>query len=108
MAVPIKELGYKDEIGCQSFLYPNETETRKLLVFVVENLPRENDIGDKIDVMLSKLAENTKTESPEEDSFSNVIEIEGIRFPNAVDINALPKGLIFKFHPLKFTFHAFY
>ncbi|TWW57255.1 Coiled-coil domain-containing protein 22 [Takifugu flavidus] len=35
------ELGYKGEIGYQTFLYSNETEIRSLLMFVVEKLPRE-------------------------------------------------------------------
>lgn len=39
--VASQELGYKGEIGYQTFLYSNETEIRSLLMFVVEKLPRE-------------------------------------------------------------------
>lgn len=39
--VAFQELGYKGEIGYQTFLYSNETEIRSLLMFVVEKLPRE-------------------------------------------------------------------
>lgn len=36
-----QELGYKGEIGYQTFLYSSETEIRSLLMFLVEKLPRE-------------------------------------------------------------------
>lgn len=36
-----QDLGYKGEIGYQTFLYSNETEIRSLLMFLVEKLPRE-------------------------------------------------------------------
>lgn len=39
--VASQELGYKGEIGYQTFLYSSETEIRSLLMFVVEKLPRE-------------------------------------------------------------------
>ncbi|RNA38154.1 coiled-coil domain-containing protein [Brachionus plicatilis] len=35
-------LGYKNELGYQTLLYPNETESRKLLMFLVEKLNKEN------------------------------------------------------------------
>uniref|UniRef100_H2RV51 Coiled-coil domain-containing protein 22 n=1 Tax=Takifugu rubripes TaxID=31033 RepID=H2RV51_TAKRU len=41
LAQACQELGYKGEIGYQTFLYSNETEIRSLLMFVVEKLPRE-------------------------------------------------------------------
>uniref|UniRef100_A0A7N8WJQ9 Coiled-coil domain-containing protein 22 n=1 Tax=Mastacembelus armatus TaxID=205130 RepID=A0A7N8WJQ9_9TELE len=36
------DLGYKGEIGYQTFLYSNEPEIRSLLMFLVEKLPRES------------------------------------------------------------------
>lgn len=33
--------GYKGDIGYQTFLSINETETRKLLNFLIEKVPRE-------------------------------------------------------------------
>lgn len=36
-----KDVGYKGEIGYQTFLYSNEPEIRSLLMFLVEKLPRE-------------------------------------------------------------------
>lgn len=34
--------GYKNELGYQTLLYPNETESRKLLMFLVDKLNKEN------------------------------------------------------------------
>lgn len=36
------ELGYKGDIGYQTFLYSNESEVRKLLMFLIEKLPKES------------------------------------------------------------------
>jgi len=35
------DLGYKGEIGYQTFLYSGETEIRRILMFLVERLPKE-------------------------------------------------------------------
>lgn len=35
-------LGYKNELGYQTLLYPNETESRKLLMFLVDKLNKES------------------------------------------------------------------
>lgn len=43
----MQDLGYKGEIGYQTFLYSNEPEIRSLLMFVVEKLPRER--SEKLD-----------------------------------------------------------
>ena len=37
-----QEVGYRGEIGYQTFLYSNEAEIRKLFMFLVENLPKES------------------------------------------------------------------
>ncbi len=37
-----QDVGYKGEIGYQTFLYSNEPEIRSLLMFLVEKLPRES------------------------------------------------------------------
>lgn len=39
--VGFQDIGYKGEIGYQTFLYSNEPEIRSLLMFLVEKLPRE-------------------------------------------------------------------
>lgn len=36
----LQDIGYKGEIGYQTFLYSNEPEIRALLMFLVERLPR--------------------------------------------------------------------
>ncbi|XP_002740143.3 coiled-coil domain-containing protein 22 homolog, partial [Saccoglossus kowalevskii] len=36
------ELGYQGEIGYQTFLYSSETEIRRLLLFLIEKLPRDS------------------------------------------------------------------
>ncbi|XP_008316722.1 coiled-coil domain-containing protein 22 [Cynoglossus semilaevis] len=42
LAQACQELGYKGEIGYQTFLYSSELEIRSLLMFLVEKLPRES------------------------------------------------------------------
>lgn len=41
LASACQELGYQAEIGYQTFLYPNIKDWRKLLMFLLEKLPRE-------------------------------------------------------------------
>ncbi|XP_014674307.1 PREDICTED: coiled-coil domain-containing protein 22 homolog [Priapulus caudatus] len=36
------EIGYKGEIGYQTFLYANETDVRKILIFLLEKIPKES------------------------------------------------------------------
>ena len=36
-------MGYKGEIGYQTFLYSNETDLRKIFLFLFENLPKETE-----------------------------------------------------------------
>lgn len=68
-------------------------ETRKILIFLVEKLPRDGLVGDQIDTLLSKIA---KTEADEDTSssmgFANGVEVDGIRLPAAVNVDSLPKG----------------
>lgn len=45
LAQACQDLGYKGEIGYQTFLYSNEPEIRSLLMFLVEKLPRESVEG---------------------------------------------------------------
>lgn len=40
LAQALQDLGYKGEIGYQTFLYSSEPEIRSLLIFLVEKLPR--------------------------------------------------------------------
>ncbi|XP_061908416.1 coiled-coil domain-containing protein 22 isoform X3 [Entelurus aequoreus] len=42
LAQACQDIGYKGEIGYQTFLYSSETEIRSLLMFLVEKLPRES------------------------------------------------------------------
>ncbi|CAG2217605.1 CCDC22 [Mytilus edulis] len=41
LASIIQELGYKGEIGYQTFLYSNETEIRKVFMFLIDKLPKD-------------------------------------------------------------------
>lgn len=41
LAERCKEIGYRGDIGYQIFLYPNAVELRRLLMFLIERLPRE-------------------------------------------------------------------
>ncbi|XP_024119659.1 coiled-coil domain-containing protein 22 [Oryzias melastigma] len=42
LAQACQDIGYKGEIGYQTFLYSSEPEIRSLLMFLVEKLPRES------------------------------------------------------------------
>ncbi|CAH3127234.1 unnamed protein product [Porites lobata] len=42
LATACQEVGYRGEIGYQTFLYSNEADIRKLFMFLVENLPKES------------------------------------------------------------------
>ncbi len=42
MAMYVQGLGYPGEIGYQTFLYSSVKEWRKLLMFLIEKLPKEN------------------------------------------------------------------
>lgn len=41
LAEGCKECGYRGDIGYQTFLYPNAVELRRLLMYLIEQLPRE-------------------------------------------------------------------
>ncbi|CAH1106385.1 unnamed protein product [Psylliodes chrysocephalus] len=41
MAEQIKDLGFREDMGYQSILYYNEEEVRRVLIFLIERLPRE-------------------------------------------------------------------
>ncbi|XP_037720865.1 coiled-coil domain-containing protein 22 homolog [Drosophila subpulchrella] len=41
LAQGCKDTGYRGDIGYQTFLYPNAVELRRLLMFLIEQLPRE-------------------------------------------------------------------
>lgn len=41
IAAQIKELGYRGDMGYQTILYCNEVEIRRVLMFLVERLPRD-------------------------------------------------------------------
>lgn len=41
LAEHIKELGFRGDMGYQSILYGNEIEVRRVLMFLIERLPRE-------------------------------------------------------------------
>ncbi|MGH0129694.1 UNVERIFIED_CONTAM: hypothetical protein FKN15_069213 [Acipenser sinensis] len=44
LAQACQDLGYKGEIGYQTFLYSNEPEIRALLMYLVEKLPRKSAV----------------------------------------------------------------
>ncbi|XP_068234617.1 coiled-coil domain-containing protein 22 homolog [Palaemon carinicauda] len=41
IAQAIKDTGYPGDVGYQSLLYPNEAELRKILMFLIEKLPKD-------------------------------------------------------------------
>jgi len=36
-------LGYRGDIGYQTFLYSSETDVRRVFVFLIEKLPKESE-----------------------------------------------------------------
>jgi hypothetical protein len=48
LAQRIQALGYPSDVGYQAFLYPNAQETRSLLVFLLDKLPRNNSEADSL------------------------------------------------------------
>ncbi|XP_047989411.1 coiled-coil domain-containing protein 22 homolog [Leguminivora glycinivorella] len=42
IALICKDLGYKNDVGYQTFLYYNEAELRQVFMFLIERLPTEN------------------------------------------------------------------
>ncbi|XP_017080469.1 coiled-coil domain-containing protein 22 homolog [Drosophila eugracilis] len=46
LAQGCKDSGYRGDIGYQTFLYPNAVELRRLLMFLIEQLPRERQKND--------------------------------------------------------------
>ncbi|XP_031555809.1 coiled-coil domain-containing protein 22 homolog [Actinia tenebrosa] len=45
MATALQDLGYQGEIGYQTFLYSNETDIRRVFMFLVERLPKESSMS---------------------------------------------------------------
>lgn len=43
LSTSIQDLGYKSEIGYQTFMYGNEHEIRRLLLFLIERIPRDDE-----------------------------------------------------------------
>ncbi|XP_047482449.1 coiled-coil domain-containing protein 22 homolog [Penaeus chinensis] len=41
IAQAIKDVGYSGDVGYQSLLYPNETDLRKIFMFLLEKLPKD-------------------------------------------------------------------
>ncbi|RZC41223.1 coiled-coil domain-containing protein 22 -like protein, partial [Asbolus verrucosus] len=44
LAEQIKELGFREDMGYQTILYCNEAEIRRVLMFLIERLPRETTL----------------------------------------------------------------
>ncbi|KAI8440171.1 hypothetical protein MSG28_001562 [Choristoneura fumiferana] len=45
IALICKDLGYKNDVGYQTFLYHNEAELRQVFMFLIERLPTENKLS---------------------------------------------------------------
>lgn len=53
-----QELGYRGDIGYQTFLYSSETDLRKVFIFLIEKLPKESD--KEVNESMSKIDELEK------------------------------------------------
>ena len=40
--VSLQGLGFRGDMGYQTFLYPNEADIRRLMIFLVEKLPKDS------------------------------------------------------------------
>ncbi|KAL7292033.1 hypothetical protein TKK_0014316 [Trichogramma kaykai] len=43
LAQAVMDLGYKGDVGYQTFLYKSEADLRRVLIFLIEKFPKEND-----------------------------------------------------------------
>ncbi|CAG2067831.1 unnamed protein product [Timema podura] len=43
IAQACKSVGYKGDIGYQTFLYSSEADVRRVLMFLIEKLPKESE-----------------------------------------------------------------
>jgi hypothetical protein len=68
MAVHISGMGYSKEVGYNQFLYPNEAETRGILLFLVSNLPARGGKGAE--------AKDGEGEEEEEDKVARAVARE--------------------------------
>ena len=57
IAQACQSVGYRDNVGYQTFLYSSETDIRKIFMFLIEKLPRKeglkDDEGRRFDLCLS-------------------------------------------------------
>ncbi|KAK3880981.1 hypothetical protein Pcinc_014557 [Petrolisthes cinctipes] len=44
VAQAVKDVGYPGDVGYQSLLYPNETDIRKIFMFLIEKLPKDTAV----------------------------------------------------------------
>lgn len=51
LAASMKELGYPSDIGYNTFLYSNEADSRSLLMWLVEKLPKESSDSNQSETM---------------------------------------------------------
>ena len=42
LAQAVKNLGYRGEVGYQTFLYSNESDVRRVFMFLIEQMPKES------------------------------------------------------------------
>ncbi|KAJ2950686.1 hypothetical protein O0L34_g8946 [Tuta absoluta] len=62
-----KDLGYKNDVGYQTFLYYNEAELRQVFMFLIERLPSEGkQSSTKIETNKSMLLQNISAKISEE------------------------------------------
>lgn len=47
----LKKVGYREECGYHLFLYPNEADTKKIISFLVERLPRTDQRSEKEEIV---------------------------------------------------------
>lgn len=93
LASACKELGYKGEIGYQTFLYSNETDLRKIFLFLFENLPKESEKA--LDEPLNKTALILK-----ETASSLSKSLNAPWLPNYCRMNSINDSSIFLKNPL--------
>lgn len=45
LSIILQDLGYKNDVGYQTFLYHNEAELRQVFMFLIERLPTESKLS---------------------------------------------------------------
>lgn len=76
LAVAVKEMGYTQEIGYQTIMYPSEQDTRKLLTFILDKVPR----AERVEVASSATGSGRRAQSLQSQINAALAKFTGERY----------------------------